>query len=726
MGRISVWFAAWLITALFHSGVALAQDAAEEEVQRLLARAAKGDSSEALRQDVMKLLRAHPGTPAALKGAGLLHDLPSPLDRLDAKTIPELERFDWHPKDTVALLGEHRGRQAGDVACVLFARNGKWLASGSTNGYVRIWDPATMRLKHTLGHSGGAYCLAISKDNSLFATGGGDGQVHLVDMTGDTPKDKGLHKVSSVPLLGLSIAPNGKMFAAGGSDSRVYLWDLTEDPPKEHNTASGHTGAIRAVVYSSGGRLIASCGDDKTVRLWMLTEQNRMKDKGNVETPAGVNCLAFHPSEDKLVSGGADGVIRVWDITPKLVQKLELKEKHGAVRAIAFSATGNSIAAAFADGTVRTWGFGAKLKEKATLEGHKGAATAVAFNPDGSTLATGSTDWTVRLWPAVSGVKPRDQTIKKGHLSLVYTVAFNPDGASLASGSYDATLRFWDLGGEPKEHIAKLKEEGYISTLAFAPDGKTIAAGGQAPMFRACEVESGKYLYGFKDHTGNIARLAWSPDGKLIASCSNDKSVRIWDGPSGKGQNAITAFDAAVNSVTFSPDGKQLLCTSGYYLFDKAGQIVVKDGETYYNDSTVRLYDVAELKERARWKFDTALMSCIAFTSDGRGILAGGSDTVLRHWDALKLPKMHDVFYKGGSPGISVLACSPDGRLIASYGPDGLIQLIDVATRKKLRHFVMHEQFANLAFAPDSRHLALALYTGVVLVIRLEGPKGDS
>ena len=62
--------------------------------------------------------------------------------------------------------------------------------STATNGYLRIWDTATLRLKHTLGHSQGVYCLASSKDSGLLAVGGGDGQVRLWDMSGDAPKEK--------------------------------------------------------------------------------------------------------------------------------------------------------------------------------------------------------------------------------------------------------------------------------------------------------------------------------------------------------------------------------------------------------------------------------------------------------------------------------------------------------------------------------------------------------
>jgi WD40 repeat protein len=718
---------AWaLVIALGQAAVVLGQTPADDEVQRLITRASNTDKPETLRQDVLAFLRKHPGTPAAIKAAGVLHDLPSPCDKLSAKAIPELERFDWHPKETVAILGEHRGRQGGPVTSALFSRHGKWLASGSTNGYVRIWDSGTMRLKHTLGHTYGAYCLGISKDSNLLAVGGGDGQVHLWDMSVEPAKSKGLHKVCSTPLFGLSLNPDGKTFACGGSDARVYVWDLTSGPPKEI-VGAAMGGVVRAVVHSASGHLIAAGSDDKTLKVWTWNEP-KIKDKFTLETPAGVLSLAFHPKDEKvLVSGGADGVVRVWEVGTKLVLKNELKSKHGAVNAVTFSASGNTLAAAYSDGTARTWGFGTKLTERSTLEGHKAAATAIAFAPDGKQVATGASDWTVRLWPGVAGVKPRDKTVTKGHLSHVYTVAFHPDGAGLASGSYDASVRLWDLAGaEGKEHTAKLKEEGAIYTMAFAPDGKTLVAGGAAAMFRTCDFDSGKFLFGFPGHQGSIARLAWSPDGKRVASCSNDKTLRVWDGHAGKGVGAVTTFEAGVNCVAFAPDSKHLVCTSGDYLRDKLGQIVVKNGDIIYKDSAVRVFKVEDLTEKTKWAFDKALMSSCTVTADGRGILGGGSDSIIRVWDAGKLPKESEVVFKGGTGGVGIMACSPDGRWLATYGQDYRVYLIDLATRKKVRDWAMGEQFGSLAFAPDSRHLAISVGTGIVLVLRLESPKQGS
>jgi WD40 repeat protein len=403
-----------------------------------------------------------------------------------------------------------------------------------------------------------------------------------------------------------------------------------------------------------------------------------------------------------------------------------VKLKGGAINAVAYSPSGKTLAVGCADGAVRTFavGAGSALTEKATLEGHIMAATGVVFSPDGQAIASSSSDWTVRQWPSTSGPRPKDKTIKGGHLSHVYNVQFAPDEKGLASGSYDNTTRYWEFGAaEAKERTPSMKGESAIYSIAFAPDGKSLAAGGQAVKFRSFDVASGRLLANFVGHTGYINRLSYSPDGTAIASTSTDKSLRIWDAKSGMGVTSITSFETYVNGVAYSPDGKHLLCSSGYYLYDKNGQIVVKDGKYVYLDSTVRLYDSAGAKEAYRWKNDVVLPSALAFTPDSKHFLAGASDQLIRRWTTAAPPKEAEVVYKGGNYGVSVLACSPDGRWLASWGPDYRINLYEMPSGKKVRDWTTGEQFGNLAFAQDSRHLAVSLGTGVVMIWRLESPR---
>src|SRR5262249_15027702 len=97
-----------------------------------------------------------PLVPASLQLARQRAASPSPLDKLSASAIPKLERFDWQPKELVAVLGEHRGRQGVHAYSVAFSIDGKMVASGGGNGLIRFWDRTTMRQHYLIGAHGQA------------------------------------------------------------------------------------------------------------------------------------------------------------------------------------------------------------------------------------------------------------------------------------------------------------------------------------------------------------------------------------------------------------------------------------------------------------------------------------------------------------------------------------------------------------------------------------------
>src|SRR5262245_55651223 len=92
-----------------------------------------------LRKDLLAFRLKYPG-PAAGHAARLLARLPGPLDQRKAEAIPARDRaFDWQPKELVAVLGEHRGRQGSVVNALAYTPDGKTLVSAGSDGRLRLW-----------------------------------------------------------------------------------------------------------------------------------------------------------------------------------------------------------------------------------------------------------------------------------------------------------------------------------------------------------------------------------------------------------------------------------------------------------------------------------------------------------------------------------------------------------------------------------------------------------
>ena len=665
-----------------------------------------------------------PVVPPSLELARQRAAAPSPLDKLSASAIPKLELFDWQPKELVAVLGEHRGRQGHHAYSVAFSIDGKIVASGGGNGLIRFWDRATMRQQYLLGAHGGAVRkIVYFADGKRMASCGDDATVRLWDITGKEPKSIEILKEGSTPLFGLAVTPDGKYLATAGADSAVRYWAINERGSKQIKAIFKHTGAVHGVAISPDGKTLASAGADESIRLWTLDGDKIFEGPVLLGHKKDVHCVAFSPSGISLASGGNDGTLRLWNVS--VVEKPRpsavLPTKNGVVHSLSFGPKGsNLLATGHGDYSVRLWTLGKQTRERAILDGHGGTIFDVAISPKkASAMATASSDWTVRLWD-LTVPRPVQRTVLKGHWSHVYSASFSPDGKSIVSGSDDRTLRLWDAtGSEPKEKYVFKKEPFAVYTLTYSPDGKVVAYAGNNTVARLWEPERRWIVRSFTGHPTHISALAFSPDGKRLVTASKE-TLRTFNVATGQPEREFKGHTTYINAVAFSPDGRHILSGAGHYEY-KNNQILVVNGKIVYKDCTTRYWDLDSGKELFQLKDHEFPILSVACSPDARRIAYGSYNGILRLVDLLgEKPGKTTVLDTKAGGHAHWLAFAPDGSTMVTVGPDGKVILWDPATGKRLREWTFNEITYRAIYAADSRHLAVPLGTGVTYILRLK------
>lgn len=227
-------------------------------------------------------------------------------------------------------------------------------------------------------------------------------------------------------------------------------------------------------------------------------------------------------------------------------------------------------------------------------------------------------------------------------------------------------------------------------------------------------------------HSNIIDRLAFSPDGNLLISYSEDKTVKIWDVQSrmelrtlADGGTPVTG-DASRKECLHVNDENDLSCwataTKAELLayLESVQPDVAKGGELRaegsWNGGEVSTYNS---KTGERRSFSGGFgVSTVALSSDGRLLACGLSSGVIKVWDLVRGGDPHMLM--GHTDSVIALAVSRDGQLIAtgSGAYQGVeetdsIKVWDIAAGSLVR--TLTDNFSdvyNLAFSSDNRSLA--------------------
>ncbi|XP_006155031.1 transducin beta-like protein 2 isoform X1 [Tupaia chinensis] len=363
------------------------------------------------------------GRPARQKANGLPPDKSSGSKKQKQQRIrkekPQQHNF------THRLLAAALKSHGGNISCMDFSSNGKYLATCADDRTVRIWstkdflqrEHRSMRASVELDH---ATLVRFSPDCRAFIVWLANGDtLRVFKMTKRedggytftaTPED--FPKKHKASIINIGIANTGKFIMTASSDTTILIWSLKGQVLSTINTNQMNN--THAAV-SPCSRFVASCGFTPDVKVWEV----RFGKKGDFQEvvrafelkghSAAVHSFAFSKDSRRMASVSKDGTWKLWDTDveykkqqdPYLLRTGRFEEASTTLCRLALSPDAQVLALA-SGSNIHLFNTRRGEKEECFEQVHGEAITDLSFDITGQFLAS-SGDRAVRIFHNTPG-----------------------------------------------------------------------------------------------------------------------------------------------------------------------------------------------------------------------------------------------------------------------------------------------------------------------------------
>ena len=323
--------------------------------------------------------------------------------------------------------------------------------------------------------------------------------------------------------------------------------------------------------------------------------------------------------------------------------------------------------------------------------------TSLAWSPDGAHLAVGSVSGQVAIYDVAAGKALH--ILENAHGDGCDTLAWRPDSKALATAGRDGKWKLWDAisgkvlaeheaGAMWAEHLAwstkpigerghllavgagkqvtlwneqgaasgePLKPRKTVTDLAWIMGGTTLAIATSTEVIVHNPADGDERVFEAKDP---ILAMAFSPSGKWLMTGNQDATIHVWQTDS-DAQMHMRGFPAKVRQLAWHR-GSRWLATGGgpgIAVWDCSGK-------------------GPEGRMPMQLEWHTEPVSALHYQPEGDWLASGARDGSLAVWSPTQ--RQNQIARAKIPSGVTRVAWSPDGKLLAATGEDGEVQVLEV------------------------------------------------